>query len=299
MKRSIPSTAALLAICASVPAFAADYPSLRPAYPQDWASDEQNPLRFEAGIGYWYSRGGQKLQLLNQNAETNDTSHILEAHFRIEDTYTNSYVKGVGGYAISTEGTYTISPTGETTFSGGQIGHIGADFGYMPLGNETVRIGGLIGYQYLRESPDKARSSITEIDALNVHALRLGLTAKANLGEYADVTAEAAGIPYAWISGSTPNYATNTTIGGVVYDRLKGTVESAAYGASGELTLGLHPTENLTVRLGAKGWILNGPTNANLTYRNSNAVYNINGVMLDEGLPMFRYGLTAALLGRF
>ena len=299
MKRTMRGIATILAICAAVPVFAADYPGLRPTYPQDWASDEQNPLRFEAGIGYWYSKGGQKLQLLNESVETNDTSHILEAHFRIEDTSTNSYVKGVGGYAVSTEGTYSTSLVpGELKFSGGQIGHIGADFGYMPFGNDQVRVGGLIGYQYLRESPDKARASIAEIDALNVHALRLGLTAKADLGDYADITAEAAGIPYAWITGSTPNYATSTTINGINYTQMKGTLESAAYGASGELTLGLHPSENLTVRLGAKGWILNGPTNANITYRNSSSVYNVNGVMLD-GLPMFRYGLTAALLGRF
>lgn len=299
MKRTIQGTAAIITLCLSLPALAADYPGLRPSYPQDWASDEQNPLRFEAGIGYWYSRGGQKLQLLDQSAETNDTSHILEAHFRIEDGFTNSYLKGVGGYAISTEGEYSTSLIpGEVEFSGGQIGHVGADFGYMPFGNETVRIGGLIGYQYLRESPDKARASILEFDALNVHALRLGLTAKANLGDFADITAEAAGIPYASVSGSTPNYAVPTTIGGVNYTQMQGTIESAAYGASGELTLGLHPTENLTVRLGAKGWVLDGPTNANVTYRNSTSTYNLSGVMLD-GLPMFRYGLTGALLGRF
>lgn len=301
--KSIATHAVIIAAFAlSGSAMAADYLNLRPSYPDQWATAEDNPLRFEMGARYWYSKGGQEGAIGAQSVKTEDTSHLLEGHFRIEDPYTSSFLKGAGGYAIATDGQYSSSLGADTTsFSGGQIGHVGADFGYMPLGSENIKFGALIGYQYLRESPDKARSDILKWNALNVHALRLGVTAKADLGSFADITGEVVGIPYAWVNGTTPSYVIpSTTIGGVPADRVVGDVNGSAYGASGELMLGIHPSENLTIRLGGRGWMLTGPANANVTYSAAAdpTKTHTSGVMMDT-LSLFRYGALLEVTGRF
>lgn len=304
MKQFALSALVLLSSAATQQVLAADYgalPGLRPSYPDQWQPEADDPLSFEMGVRYWYSRGGQQLSLNGETLQTNDTSHILEGHFRINDDYTGSYLKGTGGYAIATEGTYTSNLLpGDVRFAGGQIGHVGADFGYMPFGNDTFRVGGLVGYQYLKESPDKARADILKFDGLHVHALRLGVTAKAELSTFADITAEVAGVPYAWVTGNTPSYVIpNTAIGGMTANRVTGSLDGAAYGASGELMLGLHPTENLTVRVGGRGWWLNGPASANTTYSNTatpNVTYTAGTV---NNLSLFRYGALLEVTGRF
>lgn len=305
MKQFALGALAILSSASAQSVLAADYgafPQLRPSYPEQWGPEQSDPLNFELGVRYWYSRGGQQMSLNSNTVRANDTSHILEGHFRINDDYTGSYLKGMGGYAFATDGNYSSSlMPNEVAFSGGQIGHAGADFGYMPFGNDAFRVGGLVGYQYLRESPDKARADIFNFDGLNVHALRLGLTAKADLGSFADVTAEVAGIPYAWVTGSTPTYVIpNTAVPGMTANRVTGTLDGAAYGASGELMLGLHPTDNLTVRIGGRGWWLNGPTNVNETYSNTAtpAVTYTAGSVLDS-LSLFRYGGLVEVTGRF
>ncbi|SFV35720.1 hypothetical protein SAMN05216456_2215 [Devosia crocina] len=294
---------ALVSSTAFAPVLAADYaqiPELRPSYPTHWEGEPENPLKFELGLRYFYSRGSQEISVGNDYARAEDTSHILEVHGRIVDEHTSSYVKASGGYALATDGTYStnVAP-GDLRFSGGQIGHVGADFGYMPFGNDAFRIGGLVGYQYLKESPDKARADILQFDGLHVHALRLGVTAKADLGTFADITAEVAGIPYAWVTGSTPTYVIPAP-GLINADRVTGTIDSAAYGASGELMLGIHPTENLTLRVGGRAWYLTGPTNANLIYTSSaNPDQSTTVGTLLDSFAMFRYGGLVELTGRF
>jgi hypothetical protein len=303
MKPIVVTALSLLTTAAILPAHSADYfGDLRSSYPDQWKAEEGDPLRIEMGVRYWYSKGGQEIAFGGDSVRTDDTSHILEAHFRIEDQSTSSYLKGGAGYAFATEGAYSTSLLpGEAAFSGGQIGHVGADFGYMPFGSETFRLGALAGYQYLRESPDKARADLLQFDGLNIHALRLGLTAKAELGAMADITAEVAGIPYAWVAGQTPNYViADTAIGGLTANRVTGALDTAAYGASGELMLGLHPSENLTVRVGGRGWMLTGPTTANLTYSNSatpGVTYREGSVF--DSLSLFRYGGLVEVTGRF
>jgi len=305
MSRFIRLTAAAATLIAAVPALAADYgmyPELRPAYPDEWALSEDNPLRFEVGLRYWYSRGEQSAELGGETVSATDTSHLLEGHFRIEDLSTNSYLDGMAGYAIATDGEYsTAAAPGTVRFEGGQIGYAGADFGYMPFGTDTVRIGGLIGYQYNRESPDMARAELFDIDGLNIHSLRLGLTAKAELSDMFDVTAELAGIPYAHIWGSTPEYVfPDTTVGGLVVNRATGELNGAAYGGSAELMVGVHPTENFTIRAGGRAWLIKGPATAEVTsYDAANpSVINTVGLVVDEVLYR-RLGALVEVTGRF
>lgn len=305
MKRFALSALAILSSVLASGVYAADYgimPDLRPAYPDQWQANQEDPLRFEAGLRYWYSRGGQQISLNGDSLRTDDTSHILEGHFRIEDDYTSSFLKGSAGYAFATYGVYTSSLLpGEAPFAGGHIGYVGSDFGYMPFGNDTVRVGALAGYQYMKESPDKARADVFQFDGLNVHALRLGVTAKAALGTHADITAEVVGIPYAWVNGNTPNYVIPTqNLGGIDVNRVTGELNGSAYGASGELMLGLHPTENLTVRLGGRGWFLTGPTTTTLNYTDTadaSVRYTESSVL--DGLSLFRYGGLLEVTGRF
>jgi len=301
MYRFVPAlTLSALALFAAMPALGADYPDgFRPAYPENF--DDYEPLGFEVGLRYWYSKGEQSLGFAGETVKANDTSHILEGHLRIDDRSTSSYVKGQAGYAFATDGSYSDSSSAASLdFSGGQIGYAGADFGYMPFGTDTFKFGGLIGYQYMKESPDKARADFGA-DGLNIHALRLGVTARAEINDFFDINAELAAIPYADISGQTANYLIPTTvIGGINADTLSASLSGAGYGAAGEVMLGIHPTENMVLRVGGRGWMLKGPATASVTYSDSATPgTTVKASQVLDGLSLFRYGLLAELTGKF
>jgi hypothetical protein len=304
MRRALNCAIAIAALSVAAPALAADYgdyPELRPSYPDGWETGEENPLRFEAGLRYWYSLGQQDLGQGGQTYTAKDRSHILEGHFRIDDDTTNSFVKGNAGYAVITDGEYsnTVDPT-PTSFTGGQIGYVGADFGWVPLGNETVKFGLLTGYQFLRESPGRQHFDVDHVDGLNVHELRLGLTSHADLGMF-DLDAEVAAVPYAYASGVTAEVPfADQVVQGVTVNRRNTEVTGALYGASGQLMLGVHPTDNLTVRVGGRASLLTG--SASTTSKQWNAAtpnsYLYSSALLD-GLTMVRYGALVEISGRF
>lgn len=304
MPRSLRCAVAIAALSVAAPALAADYndyPELRPAYPDSWETGEDNPLRFEAGLRYWYSIGQQDLGQGGQTYTAKDRSHILEGHFRIDDDLTSSFVKGNAGYAVITDGDYsnTLDPA-STSFTGGQIGYAGADFGWTPLGNETVKFGLLTGYQFLRESPGRQHFDVDHVDGLNIHELRLGLTSHADMGMF-DLDAEIAAVPYAYASGVTAEVPfTDTVVQGITVNRRNTEVTGALYGASGQVMLGFHPTENLTVRFGGRASVLTG--SASTTSKQWNAAtpnsYLYSSALLD-GLTLFRYGALVELTGRF
>jgi hypothetical protein len=300
MSRIANGAAALLASCCAFPALAADYPTLRPAYTPEWEQSEDS-LRFEAGIRYWYSRGEQYSEVDGNEYDTTDTSHILEGHFRIDDDYTSTFLKGVGGYAAVINGEHVGGTNSPATFEGGHIGYAGGDFGWTPLGNETMRFGGLIGYQYMRESPDRDRLNVEHIDGLNIHALRLGLTGHADVSPMFDIDAEAVFIPYAYAYGATPAIPiAEEEIGGLTVNSRDAEATGALYGASGQVMLGFHPTENLTVRVGARAWYLSGPSSMRQRVYNSEDpdkyIYTDTSL---SGFSLFRYGALAELTGRF
>ncbi|HEX9803908.1 MAG TPA: hypothetical protein VGB35_11655, partial [Gammaproteobacteria bacterium] len=114
MKRSLQGAVATLALAAAMPALAADYPELRPAFAEDWVALDDS-LRFEFGARYWLSWGAQDAGFTaagfgDVGISTRDTTHIGELHGKIEDLSSQTYLSGKAGLGLSTTGTYNISP---------------------------------------------------------------------------------------------------------------------------------------------------------------------------------------------
>ena len=301
MKRILLSAVAILAPCASVYAADPALGAMRPAYDTNWESQEANPLRFETGLRYWYAVGEQSIENNGVKNSAKDYSHILEGHFRIDDDFTSTFVKGQAGYAFYTSGDYEPAVGGNTTFEGGQIGYVGSDFGWTPFGNEQFRFGALVGYQYNRESPDRNRLDVEHIDGLSLHSLRLGVTASANVNEFFDIDAEVVATPYAFAYGATAEIPSATqVVQGVPVNRTNAEATAALYGASGQVMLGFHPTENLTLRFGGRASILTGQSSVRVKQWNSATP---NSYLYSDtaagDLTLVRYGALAEVTGRF
>lgn len=257
----------LSAIAAVFPALAADYPdygTLRPAYPDDWQpiADEE-PLGFEFGLRYWYSWGEDRWAPAGASHTTDDRTQFLEGHLRIDDYTTQSYVKGLAGYSVVINGDYS-NPTGTGDLGTGGIGYAGADFGWSPFGWAPGNSGvfGLVGYQYWAEAADP--------NHIDIHALRLGLSARAVFDDTFDINAEIAAVPYAWVNGTL---ATDTVA--------EAAIDTSAYGVMGEVMLGFHPVPNFAARVGGRAWYLKGYTDG------------------DNDFSVLRYGLLGELTYKF
>lgn len=265
------------------PVFAADFPEMRSALPIDWSSDAGDPLGFEFGLRYWYSRGGQNVQFGSGTAAAQDTTHILEGHLRIDDYSTNTFFRALAGYSLAISGDYW-NDLGSGSTTGGQVGYVGGDFGGYWFGdpNNGLGVGGFVGYQYQNESPDTGRVNYTTAASasditwsttstywtvpyaskpnnININMLRLGLSAKANLGAMADISLDVAGIPYANISGTLGGFGVTTTGSNPTYIQ-SSPVEAQGwgYGAAADLMLGFRPVENMVIRLGGRAQYLQG-----------------------------------------
>jgi len=308
--------AVLATVSLSAPVFAADYidgvGELRGSYPEQWGfSDEPNPLEFEAGIRYWYALGSHQMSAFGDNYSSSDVSHILELHFRIDDNSTSTYLKGQAGYAAIISGTYQTPEFGSAqAMQGGQIGYAGADFGYTPFELGSFQFGAFGGYQYLVDAPDMGRSAFvtsagagdSTVNTNEIHALRLGVVAKADLGGMFDINAEAAIIPYASLDGTYGAFSQlNFVDGGLTYEQgSAGIISGRLYGASGEIMLGIHPTDNLTVRLGGRAWYLTGEAQVAYTAREVGTPSNEQGyIATTTGLEFFRFGAVGELTGSF
>lgn len=324
MKRSLPGALAMLATCLAVPAFAADYidyPELRPAYPEGWENPDDS-IRFEFGAAYWYSWGGQDAGFAAPagpiNLSVRDQTHIGELHGKIEDIATQTYVAARAGLGLHTTGTYDISPAAPGTIgASSRIGYVGADFGWLPLGDMTdgFAFGGLVGYQYWKDAPDIGTGQYATAfdggfnptafgqarDDFDIHALRLGIKGTAEFDMF-DLQAEVAAIPYAHVTGTVGGSSPGGfDFGGglIVNENAPTTLTGRGYGVMAEAMAGFHPTENLTLRLGGRVWYLEG---------NLDAVFNGTAVGVGQlatmTLPstyasLFRYGLRAELTGKF
>lgn len=318
MSRFVPVLAVFSAMAIAVPAHAADdldgfYDDFRQSYEPDWdLSDEGDPLDFEFGLRYWYSMGAHRMAVAGQDYSADDTSHIVELHGRIDDNSTATYLKGQAGMAAVIEGTYNTPATGgtDTQMDGGTVAYAGADFGYMPLGNETVQAGGFVGYQYNNESPDMGRVSFTtssgggdsEWNTLNLQQLRLGVTGRAEVNSMVDLNVQAAAIPYARLEGTYGAFSSGTfTSGGTTYEQgSAGTIEGNLYGASGEIMLGFHPTTNMALRVGGRASYLTGPATVYFTGSEVGNPGNRGGFFSNTtNLEFLRYGLLAELTGTF
>ncbi len=313
---------------------------MRPSFDDEWRlHDDADQLDFEIGVRYWYSVGSQSAGFGHETVQIDDVTHSGEGFVKVEDGLTSTYAKGVAGYSFAMSGTSSLNGVAGTVRPG-YIGYAIADFGWMPFtDSKNFAIGGVMGYQYWNDSPNIGRGQYALIegpgdiqwtagsptygvgrdsvaDNLDIHALRLGITAKANFGEFMDVQAEVAAIPYAWVNGvlGAHTFADVAVPGGTVFKSSATALSGWAYGAAGEIMVGFHPTENFTVRLGGRAWYLNGQLDAKFgtatvtnpidadgdgVYETGPTVAVQNYTMPSDYARLFRYGALAELTWRF
>jgi hypothetical protein len=253
--------------------------------------------------------GTQEITAFGDEHSVSDQSHIIEGHLRIEDDATSSYVKALAGYAGLISGSYTTPTVTDADIQGGVIGYGQADFGWMPLGDDNFRIGGLVGYQYWNDSPSMGRASFTtaaggdsEENSFAAQSLRLGLTSKFDFNEMFDLTAEVAGVPFSWVTGTFGAHDVgNIMVGPAVFQKSSATtVEGRLWGAQTELLFGIHPTEKLTVRVGGRAWYLTGPVEATFSMAEVGNPSNQQAFVGElETFSLWRYGAIAELSYRF
>lgn len=282
-----------------------DMPDFRTTYPTepgDWAGlgDKDDPLRIEMGVRYWYSMGAQNFDLDGSPAvRTEDNAHTGELHLRIDDHSTSSYVKANVGYSFAINGDYEVGGVNTGSISSGSVGYAGADFGWNTISDgEGSGAGFLVGYQYLNDSPRTERDNYAVVSGpgdidwndqtgdwsfgvdgvdrfIDVHALRLGVSGRARMGDMFDISAEVAAVPYANISGQLGG--TGGSFPAMPYAACAAPpapcdpvsvvtspveISGWGYGAMAELMAGFTPVENLTVRLGGRAWYLQGTYDA-------------------------------------
>ena len=362
MLRILPSLLALsTAMVLAAPAIAADVgggwgddggDQLRSGYtqePKDWAGlgDPNDPLKFEFGMRYWYSMGSVNGSSSGSSISSTDTSHIGELYLRIDDGLTNTYAKAIAGLSVYSTGSFS-SGGGSGSITEGHVGYLGADFGWNTFGdNKGSGAGLLVGYQYWREGLNTGRNNFTTLKAgdtvsydtttgqtfipgdsaansLDVNMLRLGVSAKANVGNFIDVSGELVGVPYAKVTGTLgvddPTFSTAEYSGSAQfpYGTQNGNISSMrasatsldgwGYGAMAEAWLGIHPTQNLTFRVGGRAWYLQGVADETYTRDfitdphksdpagnyDQDPVVTSNGVISQNNpFSMFRYGVLA------
>lgn len=338
MKYMAAWTAVATAFALAAPATAADYMDLRPSYPDQWATTEDNPLRFEMGARYWYSIGQQKHTIGTFTETVDSKTHSGEAFVRIDDLSTRSYVEATGGYGIAHEGTYSTNNGPTLTLPAARLGYVGADFGWLPFGTDQASIGFVTGYQFNNDSPDTGRANFTtaktaadiawsdttgawsvggnsEINNFDIHALKVGLAGKLDMGGF-DITGEATATPYAWVSGTYGAYGTPNLPGATQTSGQSSAtaINGHAYGVGGKLMVGFRPSDNFVIRVGARASYLQGQYDA--TYDratvqhpapNPNAPPNFVAPTLSQQtyilnnnpFSMLRYGALFELAGRF
>lgn len=317
---------AIAAMCVATPALAADYPELRPAYEPGWESGEDS-LRFEGGLRYWYSWGSQEAGFPSASLDVKDQTQAIEVHTRIDDLATQTYLKGMAGLGVKTTGDYTFSGTSDEIGGKSNIGYIGADFGYMPLGDMDGGFAGgaFAGYQYWNDSPDIGRGDYvtgigadglpsggaSAVDNLDIHALRLGLRGTAELGSMFDLQVEAAAVPYAHVTGTLGPHEINGVAVGpntTMYKSSPTSLSGMGYGAMGEAMVGFHPTENFTVRFGGRAWYMQGALDATFdSYlvtddgdpATAPVVTEQSYIQASDYARLFRYGALVEVTGRF
>jgi hypothetical protein len=297
------------------PAIAADYPELRPAYEPGWETGESS-IRFEAGTRYWMSWGRQDATfdtpIGDVSIDVDDQTHIGEIHGRIDDLYTNTYLKAQAGLGLHTSGTYDISPSAAGAIgSRSTIGYVGADYGWMPVGqlDEGFALGAFAGYAYWKDAPDIGQGRIVTgfdgfgnpnafaeaKDDFDVHALRLGVRATAEFDMF-DLQGEVAYVPYAHVTGvlgGTGDVGFATPLG-PVYESAPTTLSGRGHGVMAEGMLGFRPTENLALRIGGRAWYVEGDLEATMNVHGAPAM-TVQSTMAS----VFRYGALFELTGRF
>jgi hypothetical protein len=308
---AVPLTAAIATLIVAAPALAADYSDpfdsgtdLRSGFSNDWDnSDQGDPLSFELGVRYYYSWGAQSFAINSGRVgdrgtmKDSDQSQSVEAQFRVDDASSKFYAKALGGMSFKTSGSATDA-NATTAVTDGRVAYAGADLGYALWGDSKsgTSLGPFAGYMYWNDSPntyhDNFTTATTAADItydpvtgqtfwpgdskennIEMNMLRLGLSGKAKIGSFLDISGEVAAVPYANISGTLGSGAGATLVYGTP-PAPAGTLNVAeiqssptsldgwGYGAMGEAMVGIHPTQNLTLRVGGRAWYLQGTADA-------------------------------------
>jgi len=299
------------ALCAAT-AYAADgfygnEPLFRPAYDLAWQEDYEDSLGFEFGLRYFYGMGGQNASIGPLDFSSEDASHFVELHARIDDYSTSTYLKGNLGVAGVIDGTYETPTSGGTqSTDSGTIVYGGADLGYLAMMGDSFGIGGFVGYQYLNESIDMGRSSFmtsggggdSHPNSLEVHGLRLGATARAEFGNAIDFTVDAAVIPTAYLSGTYGAFDVRAADPAVTPGNAA-TISGNLYGGAVDAMVGFRATENMVIRAGARGYYLTGPTETYFELRDPANPAVAQGFRTDGTIELFRWGPVVELTGTF
>lgn len=96
-------------------------------------------------------------------------------------------------------------------------------------------------------------------NAVDIHALRLGLAGKAELGTFADISGELVAMPIGWMTGTMGAYGVSSFGANPTYIMSSPTtVNGFGYGAAAEVMLGIHPTDNMTIRVGGRAQYMQG-----------------------------------------
>lgn len=297
----------LLLAASSQSVIAADYPdSLRGSYECCDTGQYEESIGFEAGLRYVYSRGKHDLGLAGASYSVEDTSHILEGVLRIDDYSTSTFVKARAGYAMAVNSNYATPATGNatTSSSAGTVAYAGIDLAYTPLAG----FGGLVGYEYMNESPDMGRVSYatasggdSDVNALGIHALKLGVVGSGEAGPFS-IDGEAALVPYASLSGTYGGFSVaNFPVGVTTYQQgSAGDISGSLYGASGELTVGYAPTDNLKLNFGGRVSYLTGSGTVSFTAREVGNPSNAQSYIANtNALSFLRYGVFGGISGTF
>jgi hypothetical protein len=317
MSRRVLRSAVFLSALLAAPALAADWmeplefddtdwcgtDDLRGAFlsePKDWSGlgETCDPLTFEVGLRYWYSWGAHRMTVLGDAYARNDTSHILEGHFRIDDDSSDVYVKGIAGYSAVINSSYSTPNVAAGTSQSGRIKYFAGDIGYAPLGEDGTMFGGFVGYQYWNDSPDMGRETYiggSQPNDINYHMFKLGLAGRVDFGGFGDITAEVAAIPFAPVWGTYGALYVDPGLG-IGTATTPGSVGGWLWGASGEVMARFHPHENWTVGLGGRAWWLNGQ--ADVTF-STNQGGGTNWITKTTEFSTLRYGLLGEVSYKF
>ena len=149
----------------------------------------------------------------------------------------------------------------------------------------------------------------SEENSVEMNVLRLGLSGKANFGNYFDISGELAAVPYAKISGDLGAYSFPTVNGppgsNSIIQSSSTSIDGWGYGAMGELMVGYHPTSNLAFRVGGRAWYLQGRADStfNTVTVTNDSTHTVLGqqqfINTSNPWSVFRYGLLTEMTYSF
>jgi hypothetical protein len=274
------------AIVAANPSLSADltYPTdMRGSY-NSWDEPDTPLMDFEAGLRYGYSLGRVRINDVPSAGNVHaydDASHNLELFLRLNDGYTNTYLKAMGSYSVLLDASYS-GAGGSGTSNLGEIASFATDFGYALLASDNDKfsssLSGFVGYQYLHEGHDLDNNAALTTSGINLNALRLGVNAEAKVNAV-NLEANVAALPYVMIGGATGVEGIATPV----------SLNGSGWGASADVFARMKVHDSVSAGVGARATYISGRG----TYNDGTTSGNISSMTL------WRYGILAELKAHF